>query len=390
MFMKIIINGRAVKESIPKPQLLSDSDVIERIFNHMDNQTTDLGDRVWQEPVEHYHSQERFEAEIALLKRTPVPYCPSAALPDKGSYIARKAAGTPLLVSRGLDGMVRAFINACRHRGMQVAQGSGCSRAFICPYHAWTYNLEGNLRHIPGQEGFPGVNPEEHGLVEVSAREKGGIVYVMQEGEITEDMLAGCLDYFSPEQQMFETDEMVDEANWKILNETLMEGYHIKSLHSETFYPYGLDNLTLVETYGANSRVTFPFRRIEKMRDVEPDKRCIDGLVTSVYLLFPTASVSVLSKHTNLAILEPLSPTSSRWVLYRMVNRAADGVEIPLEEAKRDAQFVGDSGQNEDREAARAIQESVASNANSHFTFGHFESAIVNFHQHLAMHMDKQ
>jgi nitrite reductase/ring-hydroxylating ferredoxin subunit len=324
------------------------------------------------------------------LKRTPVPYCPSAALPDKGSYIARKAAGTPLLVSRGLDGMVRAFINACRHRGMQVAQGSGCSRAFICPYHAWTYNLEGNLRHIPGQEGFPGVNPEEHGLVEVSAREKGGIVYVMQEGEITEDMLAGCLDYFSPEQQMFETDEMVDEANWKILNETLMEGYHIKSLHSETFYPYGMDNLTLVETYGANSRVTFPFRRIEKMRDVEPDKRCIDGLVTSVYLLFPTASVSVLSKHTNLAILEPISPTSSRWVLYRMVNRAADGVEIPLEEAKRDALFVGDSGQNEDREAARAIQESVASNANSHFTFGHFESAIVNFHQHLAMHMDKQ
>jgi hypothetical protein len=234
------------------------------------------------------------------------------------------------------------------------------------------------------------VDPEEHGLVEVSAREKGGIVYVMQEGEITEDMLVDCLDYFAPEQIMFESEDIVDEANWKILNETLMEGYHIKSLHKDTFYPYGLDNVNLVEPYGPNSRVTFPFRRIEKMRDVEPDKRCIDGLVTSVYLLFPTASVSVLSKHTNLAILEPLSPTSSRWVLYRMVNRAADGKEIPLEDAKRDALFVGDSGQNEDREAARAIQESVNSNANSHFTFGHFESAIVNFHQHLAIHMDKR
>jgi phenylpropionate dioxygenase-like ring-hydroxylating dioxygenase large terminal subunit len=267
---------------------------------------------------------------------------------------------------------------------MQVAKGSGCSRAFVCPYHAWTYNLEGNLKHIPGQEGFPGVDPEQHGLVEVSAREKGGIVYVMQEGEITEAMLADCLDYFSPEQQMFETEEMVDEANWKILNETLMEGYHIKSLHSETFYPYGLDNINLVETYGANARVTFPFRRIEKMRDVAPEQRRIDGLVTSVYLLFPTASVSVLSKHSNLAILEPLSPTSSRWVLYRMVNRGAEGQDIPLQEAQRDALFVGDSGQNEDREAARAIQASVASNANSHFTFGYFEKAIVNFHQHLA------
>jgi phenylpropionate dioxygenase-like ring-hydroxylating dioxygenase large terminal subunit len=368
--------------------LLSDRAVIDRIFTHIDNQTTDLGDRVWQEPVEHYHSQERFEAEIALLKRTPVPYCPSAALPDKGSYIARKAAGTPLLVSRGLDGVVRAFINACRHRGMQVAQGSGCSRAFICPYHAWTYNLKGNLRHIPGQEGFPGVDLEEHGLVEVSAREKGGIVYVMQEGEITEDMLAGCLDYFSPEQQMFESSELVDQANWKILSETLMEGYHIKSLHNETFYPFGLDNVNLVETFGANSRVTFPFRRIEKLRDIEPDKRRIDGLVTYVYQLFPNASVAVLSKHTNLVIVEPLSPSRSKWVIYRMINPAIDGQQISLEEAKRDALFVNNSGQDEDRQAACAIQESVASRANTHFTFGHFEKAIVNFHEHLAARLD--
>ncbi|MDC3249240.1 aromatic ring-hydroxylating dioxygenase subunit alpha [Porticoccaceae bacterium] len=379
-----------MSDSTIATRLLSDQAVFERVFNHIDNSTTDLGERVWREPADNYYSQERFDTEIAMLKRLPVAYCPSAALPDKGSYIARSSAGTPLVVVRGLDGVVRAFINACRHRGMQVASGRGCSRAFVCPYHAWTYNLEGNLKHIPGQEGFPGVDPEQHGLVEVSAREKGGIVYVMQKGEITEDMLEDCLDYFSPEQQMFETEEMVDEANWKILNETLMEGYHIKSLHSETFYPYGLDNINLVEIYGANSRVTYPFRRIEKMRDVAPDQRRIDGLVTSVYLVFPTASVSVLSKHTNLAILEPLSPTSSRWVLYRMVNRAVDGKDIPLEEAQRDALFVGDSGQIEDREAARAIQQSVSSNGNTHFTFGHFESAIVNFHQHLAKYLDNQ
>jgi hypothetical protein len=149
-------------------------------------------------------------------------------------------------------------------------------------------------------------------------------------------------------------------------------------------------DLTLVETFGANSRLTFPFRRIEKMCDIAPDQRRIDGLVTSVYLLFPTASVSVLSKHTNLVILEPLGPSSSRWVVYRMVNRAVDGENIPLQEAQRDALFVGDSGQKEDREAARAIQQSVSSNANTHFTFGHFESAIVNFHQHLTKHIDSQ
>jgi len=373
-----------------RSRLLNDQEVIERIFSHIDNSTTDLGDTVWREPVDHYRSQQRFDAEIALLKRLPVPYCPSVALPEKGSYIARKAAGTPLVVVRGLDGTVRGFINACRHRGMQVANGSGCARSFVCPYHAWTYNLDGDLKNIPGQEGFPGINPTEHGLVEVSAMEKGGIVYVMQEGLITPDMLENSLDFFTSEQEMFEQTNLTDEANWKLLTETLMEGYHIKSLHKETFYPYGLDNVTLVENFGSNSRVIFPFRRIEKLRDVAPEKRRIDGLVTSVYLLFPNASVAVLSKHTSLVILEPLSPTRSQWVIYRMINRETDGKKISVDEARRDAIFVNESGQDEDREAACAIQESAGSNANSHFTFGHFEKAIVNFHQSLASHIDNK
>lgn len=371
-----------------QPRLLNDQEVIKRIFSHIDNCTTDLGDTVWREPVEHYQSQQRFDAEIALLKRLPVPYCPSVALPKKGSYIARKAAGTPLVVVRGIDGTVRAFINACRHRGMQVANGSGCARSFVCPYHAWTYNLEGNLKKIPGQEGFPGVNPAEHGLVEVSAMEQGGIVYVMQEGQITPEILENSLDYFTPEQEMFEQGNLTDQANWKLLTETLMEGYHIKSLQKETFYPYGLDNVTLVENFGSNSRVIFPFRRIEKLRNVAPEKRRIDGLVTSVYLLFPNASVAVLSKHTSLVILEPLSPTQSQWVVYRMVNKGADGQKITVDEAKRDAIFVNESGQDEDRAVACAIQASAGSNANSHFTFGHFEKAIVNFHQSLARHLN--
>ena len=221
-------------------------------------------------------------------------------------------------------------------------------------------------------------------------REKGGIVYVMQEGRITEEMLDDKLDYFTPEQALFEQGDLTDEANWKLLTETLMEGYHIKSLHKETFYPYGLDNVTLVENFGPNSRVTFPFRRIEKLRHIAPEKRRIDGLVTAVYLLFPNVSVAVLSKHTSLVILEPLSPTRSKWVVYRMINKDSEGHTITVDEALRDALFVNESGQDEDREAACAIQESAGSGANSHFTFGYFEKAIVNFHQHLSHHLDSK
>jgi len=374
----------------PTSLLLDDSQIIDRIFSHIDNKTTDLGSEVWREPVKNYVDQERFDREIKLLRSLPVPFCPSSALPNKGSYVSRIAAGTPILVTRDEENNVNAFINACRHRGMQVASGSGCKKSFICPYHGWTYGLKGENRNIPGSDGFPGVDPLEHGLKQINAVEKGGIVYVCQDGEIHKKFLGEALDYFTDEQALINQSEIEDQANWKILHETLLEGYHIKTLHKDTFFPYGLDNINVVENYGQNSRVIFPFRRIEKLRDVDPGSRVIDGTITSVYSLFPNASISVLSKHSNLVILEPISPSRSRWVIYTLINKSNKKGKLSKEDAMRDAKFVGNTGQDEDREAARAIQETLNTKANDHLIFGYFEKAIVNFHSHLTKYLDNQ
>jgi phenylpropionate dioxygenase-like ring-hydroxylating dioxygenase large terminal subunit len=374
----------------PTSLLLDDSQIIDRIFSHIDNKTTDLGSEVWREPVKNYVDQERFDREIKLLRSLPVPFCPSSALPNKGSYVSRIAAGTPILVTRDEENNVNAFINACRHRGMQVASGSGCKKSFICPYHGWTYGLKGENRNIPGSDGFPGVDPLEHGLKQINAVEKGGIVYVCQDGEIQKKFLDEALDYFTDEQALINQSEIEDQANWKILHETLLEGYHIKTLHKDTFFPYGLDNINVVENYGQNSRVIFPFRRIEKLRDVDPGSRVIDGTITSVYSLFPNASISVLSKHSNLVILEPISPSRSRWVIYTLINKSNKKGKLSKEDAMRDAKFVGNTGQDEDREAARAIQETLNTKANDYLIFGYFEKAIVNFHSHLTKYLDNQ
>ena len=89
--------------------------------------------------VENYTSPLRFNAERRLMRRLPIPFCPVAALPNAGSYVARASAGVPLVVVRGEDGSIRAFRNACRHRGMQLADGSGCTKIFRCSYHGWAY-----------------------------------------------------------------------------------------------------------------------------------------------------------------------------------------------------------------------------------------------------------
>ena len=145
--------------------LLTDHEITERVLSHIANRSTDVGDELWREPVENYRSQQRFEAETErVLRRSYAAFCPSAALPEAGSFIARDAAGMPVVAVRGQDGVVRAFQNVCRHRGMRVASDSGCANAFVCPYHGWTYELNGRLRHIPHAEGFPGLDKEQHGL----------------------------------------------------------------------------------------------------------------------------------------------------------------------------------------------------------------------------------
>ena len=364
---------------------MDDQSVAERVLDHIAKGTTERGADVWREPVANYQSESRFRAEIdRVLRRFPVPFCPSAALPQPGSWIAREAAGVPLVVVRGTDGKVRAFRNACRHRGMQLAEGSGCSRAFVCRYHGWTYNLDGELRHVPHEDGFPGLDKADHGLVPVAASERLGVVFVTQEGPADGyDPLAGLKKLLGEDQRLFATSQQDVDANWKILLEGFIEGYHIKSTHPQSFLPYGYDNLNVIDIFGPNSRVTYPFQRIRKLEKVPPAERRIDGLLTYVYHLFPNVLVTVLSRHTNLVILEPLTVSRTRQHVYSMTNGGGDAPEA-LAEAKRDAQFVGSAGREEDQAVVKAIQRGLASGANKEFVFGQFESAIVHFHKTLA------
>ncbi len=364
--------------------LLSDQLVIQQVFKHIDEQTTDLSDETWREPVENYRSPDRFNQELELLKTLPIPFCPSAAIRETGSYLARNAAGTPLVVTRDEEGEVRAYRNACRHRGMQVAQGGGLTKVFVCPYHGWAYGLDGKLQYIPHDYGFPDINKCDHALVPVSAIERHGLIFINQEGSNNSGALDGLDEIpklIGDDQKIFETEESVVPVNWKLELEASLEGYHIKPTHRETFYPYGYDNLNVVEIFGQNSRVTYPFRRIEKLREIPEQDRNIIGMVTYVYQLFPNVIVAVLSSHTSISISEPISPSETRIHTFKLTNKG-DGPELS-EKAKKDADFIVETGGKEDAAVVAGIQASISSGANSHFNFGKFEKAIIHFHKSL-------
>ena len=160
----------------------NDAELLDHIFEHIDNSTTDLGDEEWFEPVENYASQARFDAERRLMRRLPIPFCPVAALPEPGSYVARSSAGVPIVVVRDLQGTIRAFRNACRHRGMQLADGTGCTKIFRCNYHGWAYRLDGQLEYVPHEHGFPDLDKSSNGLVPVHSVDiQSGLVFVTQD-----------------------------------------------------------------------------------------------------------------------------------------------------------------------------------------------------------------
>lgn len=371
----------------------NDAELLDHILSHIDNGTTDLGDEDWHEPVANYSSQARFDAERQLMRRLPVPFCPLAALPELGSYVARSSAGVPIVVVRDLDGTIRAFRNACRHRGMQLAEGTGCTKIFRCTYHGWAYRLDGRLEYVPHEHGFPDLDKDNSGLVPVYAVDiQGGLVFVTQDEPVGPGALESLPDLLTDDQVLFDSNESVNDINWKLTAEATLEGYHIKPTHPETFYPYGYDNVNVIEMQGPNSRICFPFRRIEKLRDAPRQNLSLDRMVTVVNRVFPFASVNRLSQHYDVTLAEPESPTRTRYFSYKLTLPIPDGsapTEEALTRAKKDVAFLSSTGNKEDEKVVTDIQAAIGSGANTHYTFGRFESAIAHLHRNLAHYLEQ-
>ncbi len=363
-------------------QLADEASIVDRILKHIDAKSTDLSDGVWHEPVAHYLSRDRFAAEIEqVFRRTLTPFCPSAALAETGAYVARDAALTPVVAIRGADGVARAFRNACRHRGVQLVDGTGCKKALTCRYHGWTYGLDGRLRGIPDDYGFPGLDKTTHGLVPVTCIERGGLVFVSQDNPDLASDADAMPTLFGDDWRLYSTATQEVEANWKIVAEGFLEGYHIRSTHQDTFYPLQYDNLNVIESFGRNSRISFPYRRIEKLRNLPRDERRTTGMLTHVYHLFPNVMLSTFPTNRLMTVLEPLAVDRTRLVTYTLSNQiAAEDGRVAVAQGR---DFVT-AGAAEDREMATAAQRGLATRANDHFTFGLFEGAIRHFHQNLA------
>jgi phenylpropionate dioxygenase-like ring-hydroxylating dioxygenase large terminal subunit len=374
-----------------KASVADDVEIVRRIFAHIDAGTTDEGDS-WREPVENYLDPIRFTKELETLRSYPSVFLPSVAIPNAGDHAERVTFGVPLFAVRDRDGRARVFRNSCRHRGMTLVEGPGCSHALVCRYHGWTYRLDGSLSHVPHPEAFPDLDMSARGLVEVDSREVDGLIVIGPLGSPApqaDAAMAGLADgspwrdKLLPADRLFTVRPALRAMNWKVLVEQFLEGYHIRTTHKNTFFPIQYDDLNVVEAFGPNTRITFPYQNIERLRDRPESTWNVGHRVTYVYHLFPNVMVATFPNQVLVITIDPIDVDHTNVTIYAMVTpHVAERVSANPEDAAGARNLLNEGGV-EDNEMSEGVQRGLHAGANTFVEFGTHESAIGRFHANL-------
>ena len=163
----------------------------------------------------------------------------AGALAESGSYVACRSAHVPIVVVRGRDMELRAFVNICRHRGFPVARGSGRRETLQCGYHAWTYDLDGSLRAAPRSDREPGFDREQISLAPAQVDTWGPFVFVNADvgapplAHTLRDLpeLVASADVDVDALEFRHRSEFAVDANWKVVCENFLECYHCPVAH---------------------------------------------------------------------------------------------------------------------------------------------------------------
>jgi glycine betaine catabolism A len=190
-------------------------------------------------PREFYRDQDVFEFELErVFPRSWFLIGFEVELPEAGSYLAFTIGSNPVLLVRGRDGVIRGFHNTCRHRGSMIcADGRGRTSRLICPYHKWTYDLDGRL--IGASRMGSGFQGAAHGLTPISVRLLAGCIYIALTVDAPDfgpfEAAVGPLlhRYRLGEAKLAHESVIVERANWKLAMENARECYHCATGHPE-------------------------------------------------------------------------------------------------------------------------------------------------------------
>ena len=306
---------------------------------------------------------------------------------ESGSFVATRVGDVPVVLVRDEEGTLRAFLNVCRHRGSLVCEGSGKRATLQCPYHAWTYGLDGKLVAAPrfSREGRRDANAL--GLIPLSLDTWGPLVFVNPSGDaaplpdflgdLPERIADGGIDLDAL--RFLQRAESELEANWKISAENFLECYHCPVAHPGFSAVMDVSpEAYLLETH--NGRMTqHSAPRQEPRGEYDPSGEIERG---QFHLLFPGTVINVMPGRPNFSIgpILPLAPERTYRFLDYFVAEDADAAWVK-ESVAFDAQVGA-----EDRALIERVQAGVRAGLidegrlmpESEQLVAHFQSLVVD------------
>jgi phenylpropionate dioxygenase-like ring-hydroxylating dioxygenase large terminal subunit len=283
----------------------------------------------------------------------------------RGSYFTTQVGRIPLVVIRGRDDELRCFVNVCRHRGFEVAQGSGRRETLQCGYHAWTYDLDGSLRAAPRSDLEPGFDKEELGLKPAQVGRWGPFVFVNADadappleetlGELPELVLEAGLDVDALAFNRRVEFEL--EANWKIVSENFLECYHCQVAHPRFSAMVDVSP----DAYELDSTETFFTHRapVRENGVAAYDLGANEIPRGQFHLVWPGIAMNIMPGRPNISIgpIRPLAPGRTL--------RFLDYFFAPAEDEAWIADYMAFDDQvgAEDRVLVESVQRGVASGA---------------------------
>lgn len=366
-----------------------------RIFGYLDAGETSRADGVYHNPVSDYLSEDQAALERErLFDDRPLVLAASAQLPGPNTFLADDISGQPLLLTRDGEGRARVFLNVCRHRGARVAEGCGEARRFVCPYHAWTFGMDGRLVARPDEAAFHDLDRATHGLTELPCHEAYGLIFarIRPGPDFDVDGLLGGL---APELenyglQRFTHFKSYDSdwgLNWKLGIDTFLESYHFNVLHNQTIHPIFHPNTGAFDPFGANLRLMFIRRSIAEMRDLPEADWNLPRHVAGVYLLFPNTVLVWQGEHTELWHAFPDGVDRVRFRVTFLIPEPAE-TEAASKHWDRNLELLLKTVEEEDFPVGEGAQQGFRSGAQSHIVFGRNEPALQHYHRSIRQALD--
>lgn len=366
-----------------------------RLLDHHQAGTTDMAPDIMRQTMDAYLDEERWAHEVdKIFRHLPLPMALSLELPEPGDYRAITKVGVPVLIVRGKDRKVRAFINACSHRGAPVCDdghGHAPSGRFSCPYHAWTFNAEGSLVGVFGSKTFGDFDRDTAGLIELFCEEHSGFVWVGLTAGETFDMdewlggFAERLQSLDLENWHLYEQREIPGPGWKVTWDGYLEGYHQAAVHPETVGKNTIANLMTHDTYGPHQRFVFGRKSLGELADIPEAEWNPDDHIRLIHSGFPNFSLSgILGGFCLISQVYP-GPNPNQTTTIQTVLTAKKPETLEEIAAADEFSEIGRVAiVDEDYALGFQIQEGLAAGGNEYFMFGRNEPTIQHYHNMVA------